>query len=222
MSATEGAQAGGMSAGSISADGAQPGGMQTLRERKRAQTRERIVRAGVELFASKGYDETTVADIAAAADIGTRTFFGYFEGKDALLFAPGDDRIELAVRTIREAAPDEQPAQVLLRALDASATTPDDDLVSERAALRLRLVDSVAAVRARGALAQLEATKQIGAALLARFENLDAPQAAGLAGAFVGASSAVAQAVLLDPKATPAERAARIRAGVAAGLGVTG
>jgi AcrR family transcriptional regulator len=194
---------------------------QSMRERKRNETRERIVRAGVELFASKGYDETTVADIAAAADIGTRTFFGYFAGKDALLFGAGSSRTELAVRIIGEAAPDEQPARVLLRALDEASTDSDEDLVNERAVLRLRLVGSVPAVRARGALAQLEGVKAIGDALLTRFPALDAAQASGLAGAFVGASAAAVQTVLLDATAgTPAERAARIHSAVAAGLGV--
>lgn len=192
-----------------------------MRERKRNETRERIIRAGVELFASKGYDETTVADIAAAADIGTRTFFGYFAGKDALLFGAGNGRTELAVRIISEAADDEQPARVLLRALDEASTDSDEDLVNERAVLRLRLVGSVPAVRARGALAQLEGVKAIGDALVARFPALDAAQAAGLAGAFVGASAAAVQTVLLDATAgTSAERAARIHSAVAAGLGL--
>ena len=194
---------------------------QSMRERKREQTRERIVKAGVELFSTKGYDETTVADIAAAADIGTRTFFGYFEGKDALLFGAGNERTELAVRVIGEAADGERPADVLLRALDEASTDSDEDLVNERAALRLRLVGSVPAVRARGALAQLDGVKAISAALLARFASLDTAAAAGLAGAFVGASSAAVQAVLLDTTVTtPAERAARIRAAVATGLGI--
>lgn len=194
---------------------------QTLRERKREQIRQRIIAAGVELFATKGYDETTVADIAAAADIGTRTFFGYFESKDALLFGAGSDRIDIAVSTIQAADADEDPAMVLLRGLDAAAKATDDDFVSERAVLRLRLVGSVPAVRARGALAQLTAIQAISEALTVKFTKLDAHHAAGLAGAFVGASSAATQAVLLETQHNTLEkRAARIRSAVAMGLGI--
>ncbi|MHA7984299.1 TetR/AcrR family transcriptional regulator [Rathayibacter sp. CAU 1779] len=192
-----------------------------LRERKRAQTRERIIAVGVELFGSKGYDETTVADIAAAAEIGTRTFFAYFEGKEALLFGPGLDRTDIAVGTIAAAAPDDDPARVLLRCLDAAADATRDDFLSERALLRLRLVDSVAAVRARGAAEQLDAIDVISDALAARFPKLGAAKAAGIAGAFVGASAAAVKSALQHAdSAAPAQLQRRIRSAVAAGLGV--
>lgn len=194
----------------------------TLRERKRAQTRARIIAAGVDLFATRGYDETTVADIAAAAEIGTRTFFGYFESKDALLFGAGSDRTDIAIATIEAASPSEEPARVLLEALDAASKASEEDFLSERALLRLRLVDSVPAVRARGAQEQLTAIRVIAEALAAKFTKLDAARAAGIAGAFVGASSAVVPIVLLDAKGeTPARRARRIRSAVAAALGVS-
>ncbi|NNC13538.1 TetR family transcriptional regulator [Planctomonas sp. JC2975] len=193
----------------------------TLRERKRAQTRERIISAGIELFGSNGYDATTVADIAAAADIGTRTFFGYFESKDALLFGAGSDRTDIAVATIAAASPDEDPARVLLRGLDAASEATERDFLSDQAQLRLQLVDSVPAVRARGALEQIAAIRAIADALGSRFATLDAAHAAALAGAFVGASSAAVQTVLQeDRNASPVRRARRIRTAAAFALGV--
>jgi TetR/AcrR family transcriptional regulator, regulator of mycofactocin system len=57
-----------------------------LRERKKLRTRETIVRAGLELFVSQGLAKTTVADIAAAAEIAPSTFFTYFKTKQDLLF----------------------------------------------------------------------------------------------------------------------------------------
>jgi AcrR family transcriptional regulator len=76
-----------------------------LRERKKQATREALVRAGIELFIERGYDQTTLADIADAAGVSTRTIFAYFPSKEDILFA--------TYRTMRDAlvqALEERPA----------------------------------------------------------------------------------------------------------------
>ena len=58
-----------------------------LRLRKRQQTRERITRVAMALFLERGFEATTLDDIAAAADISRRSFFHYFASKEDVVFA---------------------------------------------------------------------------------------------------------------------------------------
>ena len=63
------------------------------RERHRSETRERLFRAALRLFAEKGFAETSVEDITNDADVGKGTFFNYFPSKDHILIAFGDMQI---------------------------------------------------------------------------------------------------------------------------------
>ena len=58
-----------------------------LRDRKKARRRDEIIVAAKDLFAVRGIDATTMADIAAAAGISTPTVFNYFGSKDGILIA---------------------------------------------------------------------------------------------------------------------------------------
>lgn len=74
------------------------------RERKKIELEQRIRRAAAELFHAKGYEETTVDEIAEAADIAKATLFNYFPRKDALLLAVWEDTHE---RVLAELGPPE-------------------------------------------------------------------------------------------------------------------
>jgi AcrR family transcriptional regulator len=62
-----------------------------LRERKRQQTRERLTQVAMALFLERGFEATTLDDIAAAADISRRGFFHYFASKEDVVFAWQED-----------------------------------------------------------------------------------------------------------------------------------
>jgi|SRR5882672_3757276 len=87
------------------------------RERRSAETRERLFRSALQLFAQKGFEETTVEDITEAADVGKGTFFNYFPSKDHILIAFSDmqiGKLEQAVAGLRSSA---QPLQEFMRSL---------------------------------------------------------------------------------------------------------
>jgi AcrR family transcriptional regulator len=193
----------------------------SLRDRKRARTRQALVEAAAALFERNGYDETTIADIADAAEIGTRTFFSYFASKEELLFPESDARVRAAVEAIATRGPDDGPAELLLRALRRIGDD-NDDLGSRLAALRLKLIRTVPAVRGRALQIQGDAQREIARQLAAAFpDRLDEVTAAALTGAFVGAVTAALQVLLedLDNLDDPAEVQAAVRRATDVALG---
>jgi AcrR family transcriptional regulator len=186
--------------------------MATLRDRKKERTRQALIDAAGRLFAEQGYERTTVADIAAAADIGTRTFFSYFASKEELVFPEADARVQATLDAIAERAPGDGPADVLLRALGGVG----DEIVSPMAGLRLRLIQTVPAVRGRALQIQADAQREIARHLREAFpQELDEVSAAALVGAFIGAVAGALQVLLDDPDAVaggPGELRERMRA----------
>ncbi|MFH9553500.1 TetR family transcriptional regulator [Streptomyces sp. NPDC051445] len=91
--------------------------METLRERKKQRTRDALLRAAVELFTSRGYDGTTVDEIAEAVDVSQRTFFRYFAGKDEAALALVEMTVARFVRAVRERPPHEAPMEALRQAV---------------------------------------------------------------------------------------------------------
>jgi len=71
-----------------------------LRQRKRQQTRERLTRVAMALFLDRGFEATTLDDIAAAADVSRRSFFHYFSSKEDVVFAWQEDSITALIAAI--------------------------------------------------------------------------------------------------------------------------
>jgi AcrR family transcriptional regulator len=92
------------------------------RQRHSAELRERLFRAALDLFAKKGFAETTVEDITNAADVGKGTFFNYFPSKDHILLAFGEMQLEKLHASVEAARQSNEPMPVFLRSLRARMT----------------------------------------------------------------------------------------------------
>ena len=123
-----------------------------LRERKKQQTRDTIARVALQLFAERGYDEATLAEIADAAEVAPRTIFAYFESKEDILLC----NESLFLDSLKGML-DERPAGTTtvdaIRAFLSSIEPPDED-----AKLRKQIISANPALqmKMRGRHAQLE------------------------------------------------------------------
>ena len=89
-----------------------------LQARRRAATRERIVRAGTVLFESNGYTETSIRDIADEAGVAVRTIYLHFDSKAAILLAYFDEWVDDYVEGICDGPPDEAVDVAVARAYE--------------------------------------------------------------------------------------------------------
>lgn len=92
------------------------------RQRRSAELRERIFRAALDLFAKKGFAQTTVEDITNAADVGKGTFFNYFPSKDHILLAFGEMQLGRLQTAVEEAQKSSDPVETFLKGLRTRLT----------------------------------------------------------------------------------------------------
>jgi AcrR family transcriptional regulator len=119
-----------------------------LRERKKQRTREAIVEAAFELFEERGFDGTTIADIADAAEIAPRTFFSYFPSKDDVVFHDFEERYATIASWLRDREPGTNAIDALSAGIESMVGDEVDktDLREKRCRNRLvREKDSLAA-----------------------------------------------------------------------------
>jgi TetR/AcrR family transcriptional regulator, regulator of mycofactocin system len=87
------------------------------RERKKRETRQALEDAAWRLFTRKGYDATTLADITNAVDVAPRTFFRYFDSKEAVLFGDWRTDVDELARRVSERPIAETPLEALAEAI---------------------------------------------------------------------------------------------------------
>lgn len=168
-----------------------------LRERKKARTRAAIQRHALRLFAEHGYAETTVDEIAAAAEVSPSTFFRYFGTKEAVALYDAIDPI--AFEALRAQPAELSPIQAFRAAFRAlNQQLPPADLVQERQ--RAQLMYQVPELRAAAA-EQLAGTIRMLSEQIAKRAGRDPGDLAvrAVAGAVTGISLAAMTMTEDDP-----------------------
>ena len=136
-----------------------------LRERKRRETLKRITEAGMCLFIEKGYEATTLDDIAAEAGISRRTFFYYFKSKDDILLSLQSGMGDMIVDALQHAPRDKRPLDAIRDAIvKVCAAVPADDMIAID-----RLMRSSEAVQARKQASYIQHERALFAALRERW-----------------------------------------------------
>ncbi|GAA2417517.1 helix-turn-helix domain-containing protein [Streptomyces coeruleofuscus] len=100
-----------------------------LREQTRSVVRALLTKTALELFATKGYDDTTLEEIAAAAGVSKRTLFNYFRNKEDLALNGLSEQGELIAARLAERPADEDPWTSLRAAFQV---LEEMDLTAER------------------------------------------------------------------------------------------
>jgi len=104
------------------------------RERKKRETRLRLMEAALQLFRQHGYDATTVEQIADAADVAKGTFFNYFETKEAILPSIAEWRIQQLEKALlpEQGAPASPVARIKLALCLVAKDPLSDPLLTRR------------------------------------------------------------------------------------------
>lgn len=177
-----------------------------LRERKKLRTRHALIAAALRLFAEKGYEQTTVSEIAAAADVSTRTFFSYFASKEDVIFHNSRESLDRALRVIAERGQGERAVDLLSRVITSgfAALAVDDRLTREIAPIN-HLIMTVPSLKARGLLLLFDSQRELAEALhRACSDELSLTEASAAVGAVIGGAK-LAAFVGLQHGASPEE-----------------
>lgn len=146
--------------------------------RRKQRTRRALQQAALSLFAERGYEETTVADIAERAEVGLRTFFFHFPTKEDVLFNGSHEEYPDLSRLIVDAPPGLSDLAALEYALlSLHASVPDREMHHRMTQLLVQASASSSVVRGRR-MANGDKIAVVVATALARRRGEDAPSLA--------------------------------------------
>ena len=127
-------------------------------------TRERLQDAALELFAARGYEQTTATEIAQAVGLTERTFFRHFADKREVLFHGQQTLTDAFLAGLDDASPDASPIELAVSALRSSASFFDDER-RPHSRLRQSVIDANPALQEREALKLVGLGQALGDAL---------------------------------------------------------
>ncbi|MFC4119487.1 TetR/AcrR family transcriptional regulator [Nonomuraea zeae] len=189
-----------------------------LRERKKQRTRRALIEGALRLFDEKGFEETTLAEIAAEADVSTRTFFSYFASKEDVVFYDVDERMELVLSLLAGKEPGMSPGDLLLKIIDTSLEqlASQEVLTFENTELRVRLILTEPTLQARALQRLFDSQLRLAHGLHEAYAGrLTLTDSAAAVGALVGAVKLAVMAGIehehsLDELWNTARRAAQV------------
>jgi AcrR family transcriptional regulator len=135
-----------------------------LRARKKQRTRDAIIQAAVRLFSEKGFEDTTVEEIAAAAEVAPRTFYRYFPTKEDVVLVDQDLEDEAAERALLDLRPGESDMDRVSRAVREILKVTGRNLDS--LAEMYKLVETTPALQLRTLEVTWRTEKRVAEALL--------------------------------------------------------
>ena len=113
-------------------EAAEPG----LRDRKRVRVHQALADAALRLFEERGFDNVTVDEIAARADVSRRTFFRYFSTKESVVFARRDEQLEVFREALRDHPEGFAAIREALLALGDDYTSRREQILAEQRLIR--------------------------------------------------------------------------------------
>lgn len=121
-----------------------------LRERKRRMTRQLISDAATTMFATRGFDNVKVSEVADRVGVSEKTVYNYFPTKESLVLDYADEAVERMARALRERGPEESLTEAVVRAIKEDTERFDQapDALIEFVPLFLGMIDSTPALRA--------------------------------------------------------------------------
>jgi len=137
-----------------------------LRERKKLRTRQAIRAAARRLIDERGYDSTTVEQIAAAAEVSPSTVFRYFRNKEQIILR--DEAYAFSGAELLRARPADEPPLPALRAAVSATVRATYEEFNAEYRWRMELVREVPALRAQMHEGQDKAVEVLTAALAER------------------------------------------------------
>ncbi|WP_426593192.1 TetR/AcrR family transcriptional regulator [Cellulomonas sp. McL0617] len=167
--------------------------------------RGRLARVALELYAERGYEQTTVGDIAERAGVTERTYFRHFADKREALFDGSAMLQTQLVDAIRDAPADLTPIEVVGDAFASAATLLEDR--GEHARTRAGVIAANPSLQERELYKMATLASAASGALTGR--GVPEPTAALAAAAGVAAFTAAFEAWVADPSSTNLPAAVR-------------